>query len=152
MGIQIFKSTCSVHLLWEVLLSVIEPFQVFSFDLERKWLMLFNWSILNLIKLVQLLFENNEISSSLGVYLNNRGLEFLESINNLQKVFVWQEISVIFLLNFGNDCFNREEKSILIEILFQRFMLELLEFIESWILFCDNVLNKSIWLNEPREC
>ena len=152
MGIHIFKSTCSVHLLWEVLLSVIEPFQVFSFDLERKWLMLFNWSILNLIKLVQLLFENNEISSSLGVYLNNRGLEFLESINNLQKVFVWQEISVIFLLNFGNDCFNREEKSILIEILFQRFMLELLEFIESWILFCDNVLNKSIWLNEPREC
>ena len=78
--------------------------------------MLFYWSILNFIELIKLSLENDEISSSLSIEVNNILLEFFKSINNLKEVSVWEEESVVFFLNLGDDILNWEEHSILIKV------------------------------------
>ena len=83
MSIKIFKCVGSVHFLREILLSVPKPFKVLSFNLEREGLMLLHRSILNFIKLIKLSFENDEVSSSLRIKINNILLEFFEGIDDL---------------------------------------------------------------------
>jgi hypothetical protein len=96
--------------------------------------------------LVKLSLENDEISSSFTVEVNNLGLEFLEGIDNLQEVIVCQEESVISFFNFGNDGFNWEKQCILIEVLLQSIMLKLLQLIKSGLLLGHHILNQSISL------
>lgn len=103
--------------------------------------MLFNGSILNFIKLVELSFENDKISPSLGIKINNILLEFFEGINDLQEIFVLKEEWIVSLFDFRNDFFNREQKSILIKVFLERLVLEFLQFIEGFWLFSNNILN-----------
>lgn len=88
--------------------------------------MLFDWSILNFIELIKLSLENDEISSSLSIEVNNILLEFFKSINNLKEVSVWEEESVVSSFNLGDDILNWEEHSILIKVSLQSSMLEFL--------------------------
>lgn len=69
--------------------------------------MLVDRAILNFIQLVELPLENHEVSSSLGVEVDNVLLEFLQSINDLEEVLVGQEEPVVSGLNLFDDCFNR---------------------------------------------
>jgi len=101
--------------------------------------------------LIQLPLENNEVSSSLSVKVNNGGLEFLKSVNNLKEVFVLQEESVISLTNLVDNGFNWEKHGILVEVLLKGPMLELLQLVESWLLFSNDVICESICLHELRE-
>lgn len=78
--------------------------------------MLFDWSILNFIELIKLSLENDEISSSLSIEVNNILLEFFKSINDLKEVSVWEEESVVSSLNLGDDILNWEKHSILIKV------------------------------------
>ena len=78
--------------------------------------MLFDWSILNFIELIKLSLENDEISSSLSIEVNNILLEFFKSINDLKEVSVWKEESVVSSFNLGDDILNWEEHSILIKV------------------------------------
>jgi len=77
---------------------------------------LFDWSILNFIELIKLSLENDEISSSLSIEVNNILLEFFKSINDLKEVSVWKEESVVSSFNLGDDILNWEEHSILIKV------------------------------------
>lgn len=88
--------------------------------------MLFDWSILNFIELIKLSLENDEISSSLSIEVNNILLEFFKSINDLKEVSVWEEESVVSSFNLGDDILNWEEHSILIKVSLQSSMLEFL--------------------------
>merc|ERR1711865_133171 len=83
MSVKVFEGVSSIHFFREILLSVPKPFKVLSFNLERESLMLLHRSILNFIELIKLSFENNEVSSSLRIKINNILLEFFEGIHDL---------------------------------------------------------------------
>jgi len=65
--------------------------------------MLIDRSILNLIELIELSFENHEISSCLSIQINDVALEFLYSVNNFEEVLMAQEELEILLIDFLND-------------------------------------------------
>ena len=69
--------------------------------------MLVDRAILNFVQLVELPFENHEVSASLGVEVDHVLLEFLQSVNDLEEVLVGQEEPVVSDLNLLDDCFNR---------------------------------------------
>jgi hypothetical protein len=87
----------------------------------------------------------------LSIKVNYGGLEFLESIDNLKEVLVLQEVSVISFAHLRDDGFNWEKHGILIEVLLKGSVLELLQLVESWLLFSNDVICESISLHELRE-
>ena len=104
---KVLQSIDSIHFFGEVLLSVPQPFQVLSFNLERESLMLINRSILNFIQLVKLPLENHEVSTSLSIKIDDVLLEFFKGVNDLKEVLVCQKEPVISGFDFVNDFFNR---------------------------------------------
>ena len=81
--------------------------------------MLLDRSILDFIKLIELSLENDEVTTSLGIKIDNLLLELFESINDLKEILVCQEESVIAVINFGDDLLNWEEECILIKVILE---------------------------------
>lgn len=117
--LEIFDGACTVHFLGEVLIGVVEPFQVLSLDLEGKSFMLLHRSVLDFIKLVELSLENDEVTTSLSIKINNLLLEFFEGIYDLKEILVGEEESVIAVTDFGDDLLNWEEQCILIKVILE---------------------------------
>jgi hypothetical protein len=88
MGFKIFDGACTVHFLGEILIGVVKPFQILSLDLEGESFMLLDRSVLDFIKLVELSLENDEVTTSLRIKIDNLLLELFESINDLKEILV----------------------------------------------------------------
>jgi len=70
------------------LIGVVKPFQVLSLDLEGESFMLLDRSVLDFIKLVELSLENDEVTTSLRIKIDNLLLELFESIYDLKEILV----------------------------------------------------------------
>ena len=81
--------------------------------------MLLDRSVLDFIKLIELSLENDEVTTSLSIKIDNLMLELFESIYDLKEILVSEEESVIAVFNFGDDILNWEEECILIKVILE---------------------------------
>ena len=80
---QIRYCICSIQFLAEIFPGVVDPLKVLSFDFKRVSFMLIDRSVLDLVQLIELSLEDHEVTSWLGVKVNNIVLELFKSINYL---------------------------------------------------------------------
>ena len=71
--------------------------------------MLPDTSVANFVHLVELPFENNKVSSFLGLSVNHTLFKLLKSVNDFEKVAVIEEKVKVLLLGFLHDCLNWEK-------------------------------------------
>ena len=71
MSIAIINGILSGKLLNKANISVIKPFEVLSFDVERECIMFFNRPVLDFIDLIKLSFENDEVTALLRIQVDN---------------------------------------------------------------------------------
>jgi len=76
-------------------------------------------SVTDLIHLIELAFENNKVSSLLGLCVYHTLLKLFKSVYNLEKVAVVEEKVKVFLGGFLYDCLHWEKQSVLIEVLLE---------------------------------
>ena len=81
--------------------------------------MLLDRSVLDFIKLVELSLENDEVTTSLRIKINNLMLELFKGIHDLKEILLSQEELVIALTDFANDLLDWEEQCILIKIILE---------------------------------
>ena len=124
MGIAIINGILSGKLLNKANISVIKPFEVLSFDVERECIMFFNRPVLDFIDLMKLSFENDEVTALLRIQVDNLVLKLLKSIHNLKEVTVSKEEAVVSLLDLLDDVFDWVQEGVLIKVFLQGTMLE----------------------------
>jgi len=144
MGLEIFDGACTVHFLGEILIGVVEPFQVLSLDLEGESFMLLDRSVLDFIKLIELSLENNEVTTSLRIKINNLLLELFESIYDLKEILVCEEESIIAFINFLDDLLDWEEECILIKVILEGNLVVFANLESSWFFLCNDILGKRV--------
>ena len=124
MSIAIINGILSGKLLNKANISVIKPFEVLSFDVERECIMFFNRPVLDFIDLIKLSFENDEVTALLRIQVDNLVLKLLKSIHNLKEVTVSKEEAVVSLLDLLDDVFDWVQEGVLIKVFLQGTMLE----------------------------
>lgn len=85
-----------VHFLNEVLIGFIEPFKVTALNVEGELLVLMDRSMTYFVHLVELAFENDEITTFLGLSVNHTCFELLEGVDNFEEVSVIEEKAKVF--------------------------------------------------------
>jgi len=73
--------------------------------------------VLNLVHLIQFLLELHKVSCLWSFIVQQSIFELLQSVNHLQEVSLTQEEVEVFCLNFGQNSVNREQESVLLEVL-----------------------------------
>lgn len=145
--LKIFDGACTVHFLGEILIGVIKPFQVLSLDLEGESFMLLDRSVLDFIKLVELSLENDEVTTSLRIKINNLMLELFKGIHDLKEILLREEELIIALTDFANDLLDWEEQCILIKIILEGNLVIFTNLESCGLLLSNNILGKSVAFN-----
>jgi len=79
------------------------------------------------VHFVELFFEKNKFFRLIGASVQNILVEFLKSVDYFEEVRLSQKELEIFVLRLFDDCFNRETKSILVEVALETCVSEALE-------------------------
>lgn len=111
-----------MHFLNKILIGIIHPFKVLTFNLEGESIVLFNGPVLDFIELIKLSLENIEVTTLLCIKINILILISLKSINYFVELGLGQEVGVVFDNDSLLDLFSWHKKSFLVKVILKRLL------------------------------